>query len=361
MISQARLQECIAALDNRPGGLAAEPIPAGITRLLLLTLDPPEDVWRDTKYKGASQLPAEISVRDDLVLLKNLLRHWDLGELVKVILDLPRVPGDHFALTAPSLASALSQITEQVTEKNIPFEAMLAIQEDRAIISFQSHPAVGLFGEILELLAGAVFYRLIRSFLEFTQNKAQSLGSIRFQWRSAEEEPLAHIEGFDWIEIRRAGRGSSMSLPVHLLEVPNPSIFSDQPSQPTVRDTGRERAGGSGFDIDELEEMIDRSLRSRSRAVQLDEIARHFGISNRTVLRHVSQSGRSLRQIVTGRRMEMARGLLSGTTSKIAEVSHAVGYSDPSSFVRAFRQWHGMPPYQWRKAGERADGHRSKG
>ena len=44
--------------------------------------------------------------------------------------------------------------------------------------------------------------------------------------------------------------------------------------------------------------------------------------------------------------MGLAEKHLFGTEHSIDEVAYLSGYADTSSFVRAFKRWHGVPPRQ---------------
>lgn len=61
-----------------------------------------------------------------------------------------------------------------------------------------------------------------------------------------------------------------------------------------------------------------------------------------------SQTGRSVGEWITERRMAEARTLLAGRDD-IARVAKAVGFSDAGYFTRRFRQMHGVTPSEWRR------------
>ena len=51
-----------------------------------------------------------------------------------------------------------------------------------------------------------------------------------------------------------------------------------------------------------------------------------------------------------GRRMEVARTMLTEGDASIEQVARAVGYQDPYHFSRSFRQAVGQPPTQYRES-----------
>lgn len=84
-------------------------------------------------------------------------------------------------------------------------------------------------------------------------------------------------------------------------------------------------------------------------------IAERLGLSSRTLQRHLADQGASLREIVDGSRLEVARVLLCKTDLTVQEIAARTGYSTPSGFARAFARWAGLPPRAYRRAGGRLD------
>jgi AraC family transcriptional regulator, transcriptional activator of pobA len=63
------------------------------------------------------------------------------------------------------------------------------------------------------------------------------------------------------------------------------------------------------------------------------------------------QTGRTVQQWITERRMVQARRLLAATELPIGEVGRRVGFPDAGYFARTFGKVHGMSPARWRRAG----------
>jgi AraC-like DNA-binding protein len=81
----------------------------------------------------------------------------------------------------------------------------------------------------------------------------------------------------------------------------------------------------------------------------LQETARALGISTRTMQRQLKEEGTTYAEVLDALRREMAAGLLLNHTLAIYEVAFLLGYSEPSTFYRAFRRWHGMSPGDYRR------------
>ncbi len=78
------------------------------------------------------------------------------------------------------------------------------------------------------------------------------------------------------------------------------------------------------------------------------EIARKLGMSERTLQRRLREEGRSFADVLDGVRRELAARYLADPQLAIYEVAFLLGYSDPSSFHRAFRRWTGEGPQEFR-------------
>lgn len=64
------------------------------------------------------------------------------------------------------------------------------------------------------------------------------------------------------------------------------------------------------------------------------------------------QTGRTVQQWITERRMVQARRLLAVTELPVGEVGRRVGFPDAGYFARTFGKVHGTSPVQWRRAGQ---------
>lgn|GEM_PF-1722513 len=81
----------------------------------------------------------------------------------------------------------------------------------------------------------------------------------------------------------------------------------------------------------------------------LAETASAFQLPAHTLHRRLRGHGRTFRDIRLEVRMVLARQYLSATSLSVQEVAFAVGYEQVPSFVRAFRDWHGVTPGAWRE------------
>lgn len=83
---------------------------------------------------------------------------------------------------------------------------------------------------------------------------------------------------------------------------------------------------------------------------ELPDVARDLGTSERTLQRRITEEGRTFRELLAEARQELGRRLLSDPATGIDEVACLLGYQDTTSFYRAFREWEGVTPTQWRES-----------
>ncbi len=95
--------------------------------------------------------------------------------------------------------------------------------------------------------------------------------------------------------------------------------------------------------------MIVLKRRLASGKPELLDVANALGVSERTLQRRISASGTSFRQLLEASRQELSREMLASGSSATEEIAYLLGYQDISSFYRAFREWEGITPAQWRE------------
>lgn len=85
------------------------------------------------------------------------------------------------------------------------------------------------------------------------------------------------------------------------------------------------------------------------RPVPLEECAARLGVSPRTLRRRLEEQGMSYKGIVDDVRAGLARSYLKSSRLSVDSIAERLGFSDPTSFTRAFRRWTGMSPREFRK------------
>ena len=79
------------------------------------------------------------------------------------------------------------------------------------------------------------------------------------------------------------------------------------------------------------------------------DIAHALNVSARTLQRKLVEAGTSFRELSDSVRGQLAQEYLTDGDVSIAEVAFLLGFSEQSSFNRAFRGWTGESPGRWRR------------
>lgn len=81
----------------------------------------------------------------------------------------------------------------------------------------------------------------------------------------------------------------------------------------------------------------------------LTDIAGRLGMSSRTLQRRLSADGLAYQDLVMDARMALAQKLLRQTDYALAEIAFLTGFSDQSTFTRAFKRRHDLTPARFRR------------
>lgn len=87
----------------------------------------------------------------------------------------------------------------------------------------------------------------------------------------------------------------------------------------------------------------------RSGRTQLPDLAHSLQMSPRSLQRRLAEQGHSFQALLGQTRRQLAEAYLRDASVELAEVALLLGYSEQSAFTRAFRQWTGLAPLQWRR------------
>ncbi|MFA5939527.1 MAG: AraC family transcriptional regulator ligand-binding domain-containing protein [Sinimarinibacterium sp.] len=81
----------------------------------------------------------------------------------------------------------------------------------------------------------------------------------------------------------------------------------------------------------------------------VERCAKKLGTSVRTLQANLDEHGLKFSDILERQRIELARSVLEQGEASLADVAAMLGYSEQSSFGRAFKRWTGLAPQQYRK------------
>ena len=98
--------------------------------------------------------------------------------------------------------------------------------------------------------------------------------------------------------------------------------------------------------IDQVRNLIAGEFRGGEPS--LERIADHLGLTPRTLQRKLQELGTSYNDVLDQMRRQLAMRYLREPQMAICEVAYLLGFSESSSFHRAFKRWTGVTPKEFR-------------
>jgi AraC-like DNA-binding protein len=80
-----------------------------------------------------------------------------------------------------------------------------------------------------------------------------------------------------------------------------------------------------------------------------ESVARALNVSLRTLHRRLLEEGTSLQKVKNAVRRDLAIERLVRTSRSIKQIARDVGFHNEKSFMRAFKQWTGESPVEYRR------------
>lgn len=97
------------------------------------------------------------------------------------------------------------------------------------------------------------------------------------------------------------------------------------------------------------EHTINRKITSTIETMPLiEQVARYFHMSARNLRRRLKEENSSYQTIKDTLRQDHATKLLNNKDLAINQIAREVGFNEPAGFTRAFKQWTGQTPKQYR-------------
>jgi AraC-like DNA-binding protein len=104
-----------------------------------------------------------------------------------------------------------------------------------------------------------------------------------------------------------------------------------------------------------LEQQVKNILRGllKQGLPRKEQVAEQLNVSLRTLQRQLQQTGTSYQQVLDELRQELAEHYLLNSDLPIQEIAQYLGFTEPRSFHRAFKNRRGMPPGEFRQVHRR--------
>lgn len=194
-----------------------------------------------------------------------------------------------------------------------------------------------------EMLAGAV----IRLFAALTENDFRPR-EVRF--RHAEGAPVERYQEVYGCPARLGAEDCALLFDAAVLE---------KPSRHAAPDLLRMHESLARRQLAEVERLdLVRQVRDLiaellvDGGVTLEQVAGRLNMPARRLRERLAMAGVRFNDLITDYRCRLAKELLLKTDERIEVIVERTGFSEPSTFYRAFKRWVGETPVEFRKRGK---------
>ncbi|MGY8683529.1 AraC family transcriptional regulator [Bradyrhizobium sp. UFLA05-153] len=244
------------------------------------------------------------------------------------------------SITAPNLEVALKRWCRhhRILTEDVLFE--LSVDRDTAVIRLREQRDLGPLREFCLV----TLLRYVLGFSCWAVDSAIALRAAEFP----HGEPR-HVSVYPTIfckNVRFDAERAGITFDKHYLALP----LKRSPSDLDNMLKGALRLTVLPYRRDRLMvERIRRVLRSaRGRILTADDVASELALSTRTMHRRLHDEATSLRALKEGAKLELARDALMRGRTPIKRIAEIAGFRNEKSFSRAFRNWTGASPREFR-------------
>jgi AraC-like DNA-binding protein len=154
--------------------------------------------------------------------------------------------------------------------------------------------------------------------------------------------PVGPYESFLGTRMRR---GTRQRLVFSTADAERPFLTSNEPLWAAFEPELRQRLADLEADVTTTQRVRAALLEGLpSGLVAMDDVARKLALSKRTLQRRIEAEGTNYQQVLRDTRAALAQHYLEKTLLPATEISFLLGFAEPNSFYRAFRDWTGTTP-----------------
>jgi AraC-like DNA-binding protein len=250
---------------------------------------------------------------------------------------------EHSCRSAPDVRGALRRMSRYVRLANDIVQIRFLEGTDRAASIEQTLPGSPL---VIDRHGNEFFVATV--VLKCRELSGKQLTPTRVEYAHGAPESLEFLH--ELLGTRNVAFGCGKNAVVFDAESLDSKLIGFDPSLLSILDRYAEQALESRGDRSAFLVSVRDSIREQlveGKAV-LAETARTMGVTQRTLQRRLTEEGTSFGAEMESVREELARVYVSDRTRPLMEVAFLLGYSDLSTFVRAFRRWTGVTPARFR-------------
>jgi AraC-like DNA-binding protein len=246
---------------------------------------------------------------------------------------------DYLILTSDSVGEGWKQAARYLRLlTGAPFLVELRDDEDPVRVVYHVDASVPAFGVEYSVAVGVL------------QIRAETEARVRFECVSFIHQPddVSEFERVLGCPVRAGASWSGLAMPRESWQMP---LRRKDPILHRVLEGHAESITPDELAMDALAVDIRRVLASRlaNREIDVELVARHLGMSTRTLQRRLAAAGLSYQELLDETRREAAERCIANSSLSIGEIAYLLGYSEPAAFHRAFKRWMGVTPQAFRQ------------
>lgn len=276
---------------------------------------------------------------------------------VALHMGLDRAPS---SLRTTSLIMQSSKTVEEAMKAGIAYSSLIAnalemrLEESGSSVSIEFTPHPAWAAEPDEVVRDS----LCVTFLSMLQTTRQLVGRpvtpsvLEFRF-AAPDDAERLFSAFDCSPVFGAS-ANRIGFPRTIVE--EPVSTSDDALLDTLKQYADEVRSTFAHDQDHCSRVLAIIARKMSRKPpSLEDVARAMHLSARSLQRRIKEErGCTFQDLVDEVRKKLCAKLLRDRRYSVEQVAYLVGYSDTTSFIRAYRRWHGRTPRQASPANSKA-------
>lgn len=253
---------------------------------------------------------------------------------------------EHLFISSENFGEGLKRALAYQRLISDAFDAKLVIEDDRCYLTNGQQPWADNI--VNRHFSECAMSGILRFFKFITEGKFQPLYiDFNFQQGAADDEYFRVYEcpvSLGQNETRLYFDPSILEYPLWQAE-PELLQLHEQLALEKLQELAR-------YDlVGEVRRAIGSTLESGE--TTLETVAAQLNITPRRLRTQLSEANTSFQQILLDYRCRLAKKLLANTNESVERIVYLTGFSEPSTFYRAFKRWTNETPVEYRKRKQR--------
>jgi AraC-like DNA-binding protein len=303
---------------------------------------------------GTGPLPDHLTVRDELIVLSNLVERVDAVELVEAMLRTGRPSASGLGLLAFSHAPTLGdsiRLAIDVLRFSTPYvTSSLENDGTTATVDLTAPWPLGNVLDFAGLFWMAFWQQAITGF------QVLDFGKSALSLSVSPAGGNGRLEALFGCPVATGCDRNVLCFPAAWLHTRNPGHDPIIWALAEARTKAASAAFGEPDPASRIRATIVTIMDRDGRPPRMKQVALAHGLSTRTVVRMLNEAGTSFHALVEQERRVGTLQLLGNPALSIRDVADRMGFPDASSFGRKFRQWFGDSPARFRRAMHAGEG-----